>query len=307
MWLRSALAFGLLLTLPGCIISPKIPSWPEGPQGTLTLNAAEGFIIPAQINGHPVRLRVDTGYSGVVLNPSVAARIGIPRSMFDASMRVGPVRVEGQTGVAPVTIGHASDERRILWFEKDMAADADGVINIASLPHESVTLQLRPAQAGETAFELHTTPMGFWSLAHDLRVGERDIEVRFALDVPRTLLTAAAGAQLAAHHGGEWSGEPFEHRVALDVRRPVRPMAFSRPVAIANLRLSEALVRTSDNRGRETLPTDDADPGEIVISGSGRTSRAYYTAIIGRDHLAACSSLTYTGRTRVLTLRCRAG
>jgi predicted aspartyl protease len=55
-----------------------IPSWPQAavPQGALILAPESGHIIAAQINGHAVRLRVDPGYEGIVLNRDVAERSG---------------------------------------------------------------------------------------------------------------------------------------------------------------------------------------------------------------------------------------
>lgn len=284
-----------------------IPSWPAAasPRGELTLALDNAFIVQAQINGHPVRLRVESGYSGIVLNPDVAARIGLVRSVWENDIMVGPVRMQGETGVAPVTIAAATDTRRIVWFDRNITAAADGIINMAHLPHERVTLRLRPEQAGETDISLATLPDRFWSITHHQRVGERSIQVRFAVDTPRTVMTASTGARLASLFGGAWAGDAFPHVVGLFVERPVRPMAFSRPVTLGGLTLTSALVRARDFRGRNVLPSDTpADPTEIVVTGeAGRTS-AVYNAIIGQDLLSRCSSISYATGTRVLTLRC---
>jgi hypothetical protein len=55
---RIFLAGAALLLATACIkISPMIPSWPKAaaPQGALTLAPDSGYIVAAQINGHPVR------------------------------------------------------------------------------------------------------------------------------------------------------------------------------------------------------------------------------------------------------------
>lgn len=304
---------GAALLLAGCIrISPMIPSWPKTeaavPRGELKLAPDGDYIVEAQINGHPVRLRVDPGYSGIVLNPGVAARVGLQRSIWENDVLVGPVRMQGETGVAPVVIGSAADTRRIIWFDKDISSAADGIINMAHLPYERVTLQLRPERAGEADIVLPTTPDGFWSITHHQRVGERTVEVRFGIDVPRTVVTASTGAQLANLYGGAWAGEAFPYLIGFFVERPVRPMAFSRPVTLGGLTLNQALVRASDWRGRNALPTDPpADGSEIVVTGEAGKTRAIYNAILGQDLLSRCSSISYATGTRVLTLRCSSG
>ena len=310
-FLRGLGRIGLLAALSGCIkISPAIPSWPVAPQGELTLAAADDFIIQAQINGHPVRLRVETGYSGVIVNPDVAARVGLVRSMWENDVLVGPVLVQGETGMAPLVIGTARDRRRIVWFEKNITTGADGIINIASLPYSTVTLQLAPPGGDETSFELRTSPNRFWSVTYDHKVGDREVEVRFALDASHTLLTAAAGAHLATQNGGTWAGDASQQRVGFGVSRPARPMQFARPVTFAGFLIDRAVVRTSDFRGGPTNVLPDAgvaDRSEIVVTGPHQKSRPLFTAIIGRDYLSTCSSIRYSTSARLLTLRCGRG
>ena len=295
------------LPLLGCIeVSRMIPGWPGGVGGTLTLPAESGFVVSARINDQPVLLRVETGYAGVVLNPEVAARLGLRESMFENDVRVGPVRVEGETAVVDLTVAGLTDSRRIIWFERSVTSGADGVINIADLPYESVRLQLAQADASDRMVTLRTTPQVFWNLTHVQNVQGRDLTVRFLLGAPHSLLTAAAGAHLSQHHGGAWAGDAYEHPVALEVGRPVRRMSFSRPLSLQGLMIDDALVRTSDLRGRYVLPSDaPADPDEIVVTGNAGRSRASLTVIVGRDHLSRCSSITYERSTRLLTLLCR--
>jgi hypothetical protein len=137
--------------------------------------------------------------------------------------------------------------------------------------------------------------------------GRPQIEVRFGLDIPRTVVTASTGAKLAELHGGSWAGEAFAHVIGFFVARPVRPMAFARMVTLGGLSFDRALVRGSDFRGRNALPTDPpADPSEIVVRGDAGKTRAVYNALLGQDLLSRCSSISYATQSRVLTLRCLA-
>lgn len=297
----------VLIGLSGCIqIRHAIPSWKNAAADQLTLFARDGFIVPAMINGHPVHLRVDTGYSDIVLNPGVAARVGVKPSLFGADLRIGPVRVDGRSGRGLVRLGPAAEQRHIIWFDRDVAADADGVINIAHLPYAETTLVLGDAGPDDIVRSVGTTPLGFWSVAYRRPIGGQEVEVRLLLDAPRTMLTAAAGAVIGQAHGGSWIDEAVPHRIAFDVLRPAREMNFASPVPLDLVTLRRALVRTSDNLGRHALPTaPSSDPNEIVVTGQTGKSRPYFTVILGRDQLAGCSSLSYQRATRLLNLRCR--
>jgi hypothetical protein len=259
-----------------------------------------------------MRLRVEAGHRGIILNPAAAARAGLAKSIFRSGVQIGPIFTQGETGVAPVVIdGRADGDRRITWYERDIAPGVDGVISIAHLPYESVTLNLRPAAQDEVPIVLETSPEGTADAAYIHKVGGKEIEVRFLLDTPRSMLSAAAGALLAEHHGGAWSGEAFDQPIALGVSRPVRPMRFSRPIVLGGLPVDQMLVRTSDYRGKYVLPSSTIDASEdasqIVVTGKRAKSRAALNAIIGNDYLSRCSSITYSRNKRLLTMRCKPG
>ncbi len=299
---------GAALFLPGCIISKRIPSWPGGTNGQLELSLDEGLVIPATINGHAVRLRVETGYAGIILNPGAAERIALRRSMFRSEVRIGRVRVRGDTGVAPVVIGASADERRILWFDRDVEREVDGIINIADLPYDQVTLRLGQADSADRPITFQTTPHTFWNLTYRHPVADRVLTVRFRLDLPRSLVTAAGGAVLAQTQNGNWAGEPASAVIGLGVERPVRPMAFASPLSLNGLRIDRLLVRTSDFLGGYALPenqAEEADPDEVVITGRGNRDEGRLTAFIGLEYLSRCSRLIYSRATRLMTLYCR--
>jgi hypothetical protein len=290
----------------GCIISPSIPAWPGPPAGELALAADQQLIVAATVNQLPVRLRVDTAYSGIVLNPGVARRAGLTPSGFKNDIRIGKIRLDGETGVGSLGIGMATARRRFVWFRQDITTGADGVINIAALPHDKVTLRLASPMPGERTMHLQTDPNGFWTVSHGLQSAGENITTWFSLESPRTLLTAAGAAHAAEHHAGTWTGEPIRHLVALGVVRPARPMTFRRPLSVGPLNIDRVLVRTSDFKGNHSLPADpEADPNEIVVTGRGKATRSRLGLIVGQDYLSRCSSITYRKADRILTLSCR--
>lgn len=267
---------------------------------------AGNHIVEARIDGVPVRLRVDPETAGyIILNADAARRIGLRRSMIGARTTVGPVRISGSTKVARVAIGSTEGRRRLIWTDRVAAQDADGLIGPADMPFDHVVFRLRPPTGTERTL---TLPMDFersTGLFHDLTIGGQAITFRISTIRTDSIATAAAGALLAAHHGGAWAGEPGEQMIKYGVMRPVRPMSFTRAPSIAGVPMQRVTIRTSDNRGNAALPADaGADPDEIVVTGSNGRQRPRYHVSLGLDWLASCSSLSWDNRARRMTLSC---
>lgn len=277
-----------------------------GRAADLDLPAGAHFI-DASINGRPVRLRIDAEASGyIILNPAVVARIGLRPSMTRARSFIGPVRLTGRTKSTTVTIGARTDERRIIWMDRDAVTDADGVISPADLPFDRITMNLRPVSPGETLYRL---PMEF-SASSGLflrqRVGDQDVGFKVTAANPQTLVTAAAGALIAAQYAGNWAGEAQAHPVRYGVTRPTRPLTLGTTLPIGGLPVNRMLVRVSDDRGNAVLPPDhEADPDEMVVTADIQRQRARYSVILGADWLAGCSSMTWDNRARIMTISCR--
>lgn len=137
-------------------------------------------------------------------------------------------------------------------------------------------------------------------------VGDRQVAVRFSLQKPETIATAAAGAQLALVHGGGFSGPAVTRRIAFEIERPVRLLRLQRPFAFGRLAADTMFVRTADYRGKFALPADaDPDPDEIVVTADKDSKQpARLSLIVGLDRLASCSELTLIRSARRLLLRC---
>ena len=274
----------------------------------LVVDAASGFVVPVEVNGHALRLRVDPETSGyIILNPEAVARIGLRTSLIRAETRIGPVRLTGWSKVARVKIGETEGRRRIVWTDRVAVDGADGLIGPADMPYDKVTFALRPASANDAIFIL---PMEFdrsFGLYYPLRLAEQTLRIQFSTLKPHTLATAAAGAHIASLYGGAWSGSARQRHIEFGVERPARPMWLQRPLEIEGLRLRHFLIRTADNRGNLDLPPEpDADPDEIVVTGErgGRRQRARFDVTLGLDRLADCSRLTWDNISRQLTLHC---
>lgn len=273
----------------------------------LTVSANSHYLIDAWINGHPVRLRVDPSGSGyVILNPATVERIGLERSLIRSSTRVGPVRLEGWSKVVRMRIGDTEGRRRLVWIDRPVVADADGLISPADMPYDEVTFELGRARSDERDYIL---PLQFprgEGLFYPLNSGGEQIHVKFSLIKQNSMATGAAGALLSGQFAGRWTGDPREALIDFGVARPVRPLGLGQPVMLEALDLRTFLVRAGDHRGTLELPPEpDADPDEIVVTGAGgKRQRARYGLIVGLDRLSSCSRLVWNNLNRQLTFRC---
>jgi hypothetical protein len=302
----------LSVALAAHATAPAAPAKKAAPVvGSLTVTNDQNFVLDAMINGQPVRLRVDPAIGNIILNPEAAARLSIDSNFLQRLMKptmlVGPHQIKGSGGGGSVTIGSWSGKRPLFWFERDIVTGADGVIGIADLPHENVSMQIRPATARDQTFTYEVDPTDFLGLVYRMQVAGKEVLTRFSLNQSTTQASASAGAILAAEHGGTWKGEPELKPIILGVSRPARPLSFTKPLSVNGMAFNQLLIRTSDYRGAYVLPTDPPeDPNEIVVTGSKAKGKALLRLTISSDRLQACSSISYHREAKRLTLVCPA-
>ena len=274
---------------------------PPPPSGDLTLDAADP-VIGVEIQNVPMRLRVDLDrQDSIELNPAAATRLPVKWEDGDP-MDIGRVRLPNHVAGVLLKVDRRIVPAEVSQHGRDCCTDVDGVIGPDLLPFATVRWRNASAPAPTASQVLlleasETTGLSAASNAASVRL-------RFALGVPETIGTAAAGAELARLWGGSWNGD--ERRVALvfGITRPARPMAFAHPGRLAGFRLDQLLVRLSDFAGDEKLPTDPARVGEFVIAHHLERQRAWPAVTIGADRLSRCSEIVYTAVPRSLTLHC---
>jgi hypothetical protein len=291
---------------------------PPLPPLELTLDQQSGFVVPVEINGVELRLRVDPAASGlVVLNPAAARRAHlapelappvpyIPGAQYrKAFARIGPVSLTGRTAEIAALVYGRPASLRIIWFDRDALADADGLISPAALPAARILFRLAPPRAGESERVVALDYLPEIGLYRPYPIDARTLPVQYSLWRQSTVATAAAGALIAGAQGGAWRGAYARQPVNFGVLRPVRAMGLQRPVELDGVRIGRLLVRTGDYRGNFVLPGDTPDPDEIIVTAAaGPPQTARLNLTLGRDQLADCSSLAYEAATRRLTLRC---
>jgi hypothetical protein len=272
------------------------------------MDPSSNYIIDAQINGHPVRLKVDfDAYAWVMINPAVAARVGLDGSMIKFNFKIGTDKIHVDSSLTRLDVPGRSKARRIFWFDRDVADDADGIISPVTLADDIVTLQFRPTAPAERTIEFPVTEDVFRGLFHPMPIGKRELSVKFAPFSPRNIATAAAGAQIAELFDGHWAGVPEPVLIRLGIKRPGRPMALRRPLPIADLSIKDFLVRTADYRGNFQLPPDEqkeADEDEIVVTGKTSKGHARLWLTLGQETLGRCSSLSHDKIRKLIVLHC---
>lgn len=277
--------------------------------GELTLDASSGFVIPVEVNGRTLRLKVDSGTPGyIVLNPRAAQAAGLKGSLLPVTAKIGPVRLEGETKATDVVISGAKTRKRVMWLDRDVAEGADGVISPRELPYNRVEFRFGPQRPGEVVSEIPTAFRMNRGIHHLYQVAGKKIEISLSNVDPASFATASAAALLAGANGSRWLGEARARPILFGVERPVRPMRLDRPLLVGGFGISDFLVRTGDDRGAYSLPADPAaDPDEIVVTGSRKSKQKARLALdLGLDRLGRCSRMIYDKLAQRLTLSCTA-
>ncbi|HZF93317.1 MAG TPA: hypothetical protein VEZ20_00435 [Allosphingosinicella sp.] len=275
---------------------------------SLVLDSATGPYVEAIVNGVPLRLRVDFDLlSDISLNPEAAARAGLGNGEGRWVQRIGPVRLRGRTMRTDLTLAGVPARTMIRWHSRAVAEGADGLVSIDALPFDEVTVERRPAAAGERDISFATRVDDKHGLYLPVEVGNRRIAARLSFFRLRTTAPAAAAAVIAQRHGGAIETAPGgTEEVTLGVFRPVYLLELQRPFAVGALAVPRIMVRTADFRGGHRLVRrDGAEAGEaIVVTGERRSQESLYRITIGLDVLDRCSAATYRRLARTLTLRC---
>lgn len=283
------------LALVPALIGAKAPPAPYVVRG-------DG-IVPVVAGGVAGRMRISPwAPAAPTLNPDYAARIGLRGGLFGFAVKVGPVKVGGQTSVTRLQFGNASFRRRVVWFDRRYEPQADGAIGPGGLPVDIVRFELRAPRAGERTVAVPLVQSPFRPAVTKIAVGGRSVSVLFDPQHARSLATAGAGAALAAGLGGQLGGPAGNAEVAFGIARPIRALRLSQPFQVGPLSLGSIDVRTGDNGSTAGIPDADADPEEIVVTARGGNRRD--VVIIGRDELARCSSITFDKPARQIRLTC---
>jgi len=303
---RPELLIAVLLAAAPAQAARRTKAAPLPPLPPLELPATAP-LIEAEIAGQRVRLTVDLGGDDIVqINPDSPLRTllaATTRPDGQAADR-GQYRVAvGQTSLAiPLTretmlIAGRPVRARVLQpvaAPPGQSAGSDGVIGLPLLPHDQVTLRLRPASSADRSQTLparigRSDAWGFdWPPG---KAGELDVEIHPLRAT--SVISAAAASALADVGDGRLVGPVSRVTISFGAVRPVRRLELGRPVAIANLTVRGGVVRLYDWAGRTSLPPEAQAETELAVVGKRGRQGAWRNIKLGNDVLGACASLAW--------------
>jgi hypothetical protein len=269
-----------------------------------TLVVDPSGIIPVLINGSAVKMHmVAHGVSYPVLNPDAAERLTLKGGFFAAQAQIGPVKIPGKYAKVKTTISGVETKSRLLWFEKPVVSDADGMLGPESVPQTRVTFMLRAPAPNETSYSLPLITQNAL-VGSSIQAGGKTIFVQWHLQRARSLVTAAAANDLATSHGARLEGAAVPEDIAFTVKRPIRPLVLAQPLMVGPLKIKTLYARISDYGSVANVPDDQKDDSEIIVTAQSKTSRAKRSLIVGLSDLQSCSSLTFDKSARQVILSC---
>jgi hypothetical protein len=259
--------------------------------------------IQVTVNGQKSRmLLLADGSSIPVFNRGPAQQFGFKPAWISFSVRIATVRFKGWTAVVRYSVNDQPYRRRTVWFERDIAPGFAGMLGPGAVPHNVVTVQIRSPGTNEREYVLPLVENRV------LGIGTMSGKIFVQFDPLRrqTIGTAAAGALLAESQGGALTGPARQAPIRFGVERPVRTLAFARPLKVGPIELKSVAIRVLDFGSVGKIPDADADPDEIVAIGQKKKEPDYRSLHIAADALAGCSSITFDKPKKRIILSCRA-
>jgi hypothetical protein len=273
------------------------------------LEISGDFTIPVTLNGKAARLRVEPMYAPVrLLNPDIAAELGLKQSSIGGRSYVGPILVKFDSRGVAIDYGAGGIKDRFFWADRPVSTIAQGTIAPGAMPYKIVRFNLRDAVAEEKEFTMPLSGLGFLGFSGgntEITVGDQKIGIDFDLDREENLITAPTGNLLAQTFSGTVTSERKETKIQYDIVRPVRRIVLARPLEISGLKISDVMVRVSDFGDASQIPEgQEVDENEIVVTGKSK-KKAIHRLTLGRQFLSACSSLTYDFKAKLIRLSCK--
>lgn len=244
------------------------------------------------------------GPNSPIVNARVADQLGKKGSLVKGRHMVGRTAVSASSNMARIDFGDGKKvKRRLFWFDRDWTEIAEGRMGPALLPEDVVTFRLDERRVGERIFTIPFKKHGRSGFRSETVIDGVSVPVIFTFDRPETMVTANTGALLASVYGGRMVGAAQDVKLEMGFFRPVRRMKFQQPITVGELALVDVIVRTTEMGSTASIPDDDQDPNEIVVSAETKR-KPLHGIFVGRSSFANCSSLTFDKQREEIRLTC---
>lgn len=196
----------------------------------------------------------------------------------------------------------------VVWVDKPVAADADGVLSITAMKADRIVFDLGPQAPGAKIYTL-TRPDGS-EVGMAERIGGEKIDIAFELNSPDTVMNARAAAALVKagllkRNGKVGFWVPFPGVALPFERMTTTPGAtlVGLPLSNAGVRITEAQAKTLDARAKAGTSTEEDDADTITVTSSTKKGRDPWI-LIGRDMLSKCSRIEFDRPGKAWHLTC---
>ncbi len=271
-----------------------------------TLIVPPNQIVSGSVNGQAMNFQMLAwAPSTLILNPEPALSLGLKSGPFSGKLVVGKTRDKVMVTGAQYAIGSQATKGQIGWTNRAISPTASGWLGPGAAPFDVVTFQLHPAEVGETPY---TLPMIFagGGVVTTIKIGDKDITITWDNSRGGTIVSGAAGAEIAKANVGSFFGPVATEMVQLNAERPTRKLRLANPLRLGPISIRDISVRTSEG-GESSIPDMDADPSEIVVTASARSRvKPAYFVFVGMNDMKNCSSLTFDKPAKLIRLMCRA-
>jgi hypothetical protein len=196
----------------------------------------------------------------------------------------------------------------VVWVNKPVASDADGVLSVTAMKTDRIVFELGPQAPGAKVYNL-SRPDGS-EVKMVARIGGEKIDIAFELNSPDTVMNARAAAALLSSGLVKRSGavgfwKPFPGVELPFERLTAAPgaMLVGLPLSSAGVRITEAQAKTLDARAKAGTSTEEDDADTITVTASTKTGRDPWI-LIGRDMLSKCSRIEFDRPGKAWHLTC---
>ncbi len=270
--------------------------------------------VPVHIKNADLDIRLALSFdTALILNTAPAVRAGLKpfpligkRTFKSALIPGGEATFRGNLyGITPHGLNKSTVP--VIWVDKPIAAEAEGVLGASVLKADEIIFNLGPQAAGAKLYTITRKDSG--GVMMKAKIGDESINVALELNSPDTVMNARAAAALAqaglvkrAGQVGFW--QPFPG-VALPFERLVPvPGAtlIGLPMFKPAVRVTEAQAKALDAAAKAGTSTVNDDDDAITVTANRKKGRDPWI-LIGRDVLQHCSRIVFDrpGKAWVLT------